>query len=405
MPGFGIANSRLGKLNAFQEKKRNVAELANVNNPVPEKIAYVDRPKAVQEQTASLAGAADNPNPSLDKMTWKNTGIVPMAGQGQYRTEALRDMNEAEFAQNQEKMNATGKEYWIEQIKKDPLNSYAYMNYMIAEDETPEEKRKRERREALGETFRGLGNLIGNAANLYYTHRGGQYIDLNSVNEKHRARMQQIKDKQDALDEQRKKIILNAKLGEIKADRAENLADKKAKADADADDLKHKREMVKLAIQNAYKLGQIDAQTAADLLKNADKATKDAELENLRQSGRVALKGMKSGDAKANDEKVLTSLTGADGNVYTRNSKLDNVEMRELAKYIEDWSPYTTVDEDGKETIDYIGAIADAAESGLIPTEVLEQRGYKKGKSSGKKSIEGFGESNKSSNKKTISGF
>ena len=86
-------------------------------------------------------------------------------------------------------------------------------------------------------------------------------------------------------------------------------------------------------------------------------------------------------------------------------NKLDNVEMRELAKYIEDWSPYTTVDEDGKETIDYIGAIADAAESGLIPTEVLEQRGYKKGKSSGKKSIEGFGESNKSSNKKTISGF
>lgn len=322
------------------------------------------------------------------------------------RKQALgHESNQADPQKAMEYWNASPYEYWTEQVKANPNSTYAIVNQMFASNETPEEKRKRERREALGESFRGLGNLIGNAANLYYTHRGGQYIDLNSVNEKHRARMQQIKEKQDALDEQRKKIILNAKLGDIKADRAEKLADKKTAAASlekkNERAFKIKYDAYMKELDHAHKMGQIDAQTKARLAEQAAKFKSDKELEAFKQQNRLTLKATPS----YGQDKVLTSLTGADGNVYTRNSKLDNVEMRELAKYIEDWSPYTTVDEDGKETIDYIGAIADAAESGLIPTEVLEQRGYKKGKSSGKKSIEGFGESNKSSNKKTISGF
>ena len=385
MVGQGIAQARMGKLRAFQEEKRKMADLAAVNNPVADKIAYTDRPKAVQEASPSVMQSTNVNNPSLQKMTWKNTGIVPLPGQGEYRTEALRDMNEEQFKANQERMNATDYEYWTEKVKANPGSEYAIINQMLASKETPAEKAKRERRERLGEVFNNLGNLIGNAANLYYTTKGGQYIDLNTANEKHLARMQRIKDKQDALDEQRKQMLLNAKLSDVKAARAERAAKAKADADAKADALKYKRDLTLKEIDNAYKLGQIDAQTKAELTKQVAKLKSDKELEAFKQQGRVTLKGMKSGDSKANDDKILTSLTGSDGGTWTRNTNLSKEELRELSKYVEDWSPYTKVDENGKETIDYLGAIADASDSGLIPDYILEEKGFRRSKDSARR--------------------
>lgn len=324
------------------------------------------------------------------------------------RSQALgSDAAQVNPQKTMESWNASPYEYWTEQVKTNPESTYAIVNQMFASDETPEQKRKRERREQLGETFSNLGNLIGNAANLYYTSKGGQYIDLNSVNEKHRARMQQLKDKQDALDEQRKNIILNAKLGDIQAQRAERDAKAKTDAEAKAADLKYKRDLALKQIENAYKLGQIDAETKAKLTEQIAKTASERELEAFKQQGRIALKGMKSGDSKADDEKILTSLTGSDGGTWTRNTQLSKEELRELSKYVEDWSPYTRVDENGKETIDYLGALADASDSGLIPDWKLEEMGYKRSKNSSrrKKTIDGFGGENNGSNKKTISGF
>ena len=150
------------------------------------------------------------------------------------RSQALgSDAAQVDPQKTMESWNASPYEYWTEQVKTNPESTYAIVNQMFASKETPEEKAKRERREQLGEVFNNLGNLIGNAANLYYTHRGGQYIDLNTANEKHRERMQRIKDKQDALDRQREQIILNAKLGEIQAAR-------KAKADKEQRDYNEK---------------------------------------------------------------------------------------------------------------------------------------------------------------------
>ena len=291
------------------------------------------------------------------------------------RSQALgSDAAQVDPQKTMESWNASPYEYWTEQVKTNPESTYAIVNQMFASKETPEEKAKRERREQLGEVFNNLGNLIGNAANLYYTHRGGQYIDLNTANEKHRERMQRIKDKQDALDRQREQIILNAKLGDAKTARAEAVAAKKADADAKAKDLQYKRDLALKQIENAFKLGQIDAQTAANMKRDAAKAKSDLELEAFRQTNRIALKTTPN----ANDSKVLTSLTGSDGGTWTRNTQLSKEELRELSKYVEDWSPYTKVDEDGKETIDYLGAIADASDSGLIPDYILEERGFKR---------------------------
>lgn len=312
------------------------------------------------------------------------------------RSQALgSDAAQVDPQKTMESWNASPYEYWTEQVKTNPESTYAIVNQMFASKETPEEKAKRERREQLGEVFNNLGNLIGNAANLYYTSKGGQYIDLNTVNEKHRARIQQLKDKQDALDEQRKNIILNAKLGDIKDQRAEKAAKDKFAADEKAKDkenaFKLKYDAYMKELDNAYKLGQIDAQTKARLAEQAARLKNDKELEALKQQGRVALKGMKSGDSKANDDKILTSLTGSDGGTWRRNTQLSKEELIELSKYVKDWSPYTNVDEDGKKTIDYFGAIADASESGLIPDYILEEKGFKRSKDSARrKKNEGF---------------
>lgn len=298
------------------------------------------------------------------------------------RSQALgSDAAQVDPQKTMESWNASPYEYWTEQVKTNPESTYAIVNQMFASKETPEEKAKRERREQLGEVFNNLGNLIGNAANLYYTTKGGQYIDLNTANEKHRERMQRIKDKQDALDRQREQIILNAKLGDAKTARAEAVAAKKADADAKAKDLQYKRDLALKQIENAFKLGQIDAQTAANMKRDAAKATSDKELESIKQQNRIILKTTPA----YGQDKVMTSLTGSDGGTWTRNTQLSKEELRELSKYVEDWSPYTKVDEDGKETIDYLGAIADASDSGLIPDYILEERGFKRSNNSARR--------------------
>lgn len=366
-------------------------------NPMPE-ASRPQQPTAPVQQTASAPAMPTDTQPEKPQIiktaadyeaakAQQRTVLNPMNGvninpQVNKVETPLERLSEEDFYQRQQRgeLDKTSEaDYWKVQYRKNPDNAYALLKAQWASDETPEQQRKRERREALGETFRNLGNLIGNAANLYYTSKGGQYIDLNTANEKHRERMQVLKDKQEAIQRQREQILTNAKLDDLRRAREKEDLKKqnewKAAEGAKEREWKMQHDVYMQELDNAHKLGQIDAQTKADLVKQAAKAKSDKELESNKQ---------------ANDrDKVITSLTGADGNIYTRNSKLDNVEVRELAKYVEDWAPYTTVDEDGKKTIDYVGAIADAAESGMIPIEVLEQRGYKKGKSNKGKSLPG----------------
>lgn len=286
--------------------------------------------------------------------------------------EKAGDISQQEWAYGQiQKMVAEG---------KNP-GEYLNMLSMLGSAETPAEKEKRERREALGETFRGLGNLIGNAANLYNATRGGTPVDLNTANEKHRARMEQIKAKQDALDERLRETLVKAKMGDMAAEMAEKAAEKKSESDAKAANLKFQRDVYLKEIDNAFKLGQIDAQTAAKLKEAAAKADSDKALKALEYEYRVKLKTTPS----AGDNKVITSLTGSDGGTWTRNTPLSKEELRELSKWVEDFAPYTTVGENDKETIDYIGAIADASESGLIPDYILEEKGFKRSKDSARR--------------------
>lgn len=246
------------------------------------------------------------------------------------RSQALgSDAAQVDPQKTMESWNASPYEYWTEQVKANPESTYSIVNQMLASKETPEEKAKRERREQLGEVFNNLGSLIGNAANLYYTHRGGQYIDLNTANEKHRERMQRIKDKQDALDRQREQIILNAKLGDVKTARAEAVAAKKADADAKAKDLQYKRDLALKQIDNAYKLGQIDAQTKAKYAEAVLKAKSQKDLEDYRQKNRESLaesnhqRIIEREEARGGGSRATIRIPRSDGNGYDEYRKND----------------------------------------------------------------------------------
>jgi hypothetical protein len=231
--------------------------------------------------------------------------------------EKAGDVSQREWANGQiRKMIAEG---------KNP-GEFINMLSMLGSAETPAEKEKRERREALGETFRGLGNLIGNAANLYNATRGGTPVDLNTANEKHRARMEQIKAKQDALDEKLRETLANAKMNEMAAERAEKAAEKKSESDAKAANLKFQRDVYLKEVDNAFKLGQIDAQTAARLKEAAAKADSDKALKALEYEYRVKLKTTPS----ASDNKIVDSAMDSNGDFWGKSTKLTSNEKRQI---------------------------------------------------------------------------
>ena len=201
---------------------------------------------------------------------------------------------------------------------------YLYLTQLMGSAETPDEIKKRERRNALGETFRNLGSLIGNVANLYYTNKGGQYIDLNTANEKHRERMQRLKDKQDALAEKRNNILINAKLGDLKAARAEKVAKDKAAKDAaekQADRAwKAKYDAYMKELDNAYKLGQIDAQTKARLETLAVQAENAEKLEEVRQAHKIEVANINNTAAQERAE-TRSGGSGSKKATLTYNGK------------------------------------------------------------------------------------
>jgi hypothetical protein len=211
--------ARLSNIKLHQDKKQAVVPEERTITPLNARFTPTTAEEALDVKSTEAV------DPKSQFLGFERTGIVSAPG-SKTREADLTNMNEETFLANQDKLNASGKEYWAAQVKKDPTSVYAAVNEYLASSETPEEKRKRERREAVGEAINGLGNLIGNVANLYYAPRSGYSIDLNTMDDKRRERMERIQAKRDALDNQRQQMILNAKIGQMNAERA--AAEKKA---------------------------------------------------------------------------------------------------------------------------------------------------------------------------------
>lgn len=267
-------------------------------------------PKTIIPEVATIEKPVIEPV-DVDKMKQSQRNNYVQSFATWADAEKAGDISQQEWAYGQiQKMVAEG---------KNP-GEYLNMLSMLGSAETPAEKEKRERREALGETFRGLGNLIGNAANLYNATRGGTPVDLNTANEKRRARMEQIKAKQDALDEKLRETLANAKMSDTRAERAEALENKKAERAA----AEKKEERQWKAYYDAY-IKEVD-----NAYKEAQQATKhknDLEIEGVRQGNREAL-------AKTNHQRIIEreELRGGGSRATIRVPKADGSGYDEYRK-------------------------------------------------------------------------
>ena len=316
---------------------------------------------------AQLAGRANPANAPVPTINPESTTQESM------RRVALQNMDEEQFRRAQDDMNASDKEYWSEQARLNPLNTYANLRNYFASEETPDERRKRERREHLGQVFANLGNLIGNAAQLYYTAKGAVPADLNAGAFAENERMRRIKEKRDALKARQDAILAEAKGNDIR--NAYNIRLAREKAAADAAEAQRGRDL--------------------DLLKwnmklKADKDKADADrVESKRHN-----QAMEANASQAQD-KVLDSGIGSDGYVYTRNTKLSaNETIQFVKRYLKDdeLRQFQTGDKlTGKEETDWDAAAAYILQSGRVPADELAARGFVRSGKAGERSLNGWG--------------
>lgn len=134
--------------------------------------------------------------------------------------------------------------------------------------ETPEQKKKREKEEAVSRAISGLGNVISNAANFAYSVKGAVPGVYN--NQATDERLKQIKEKRDVLKRKYDTILMNAELGDVAYQRSTDAAREKAARDQAL------KERMK-EIEHKYKMGEISSEGAFDLQQEA-----------LRQQGYMA---------------------------------------------------------------------------------------------------------------------
>ena len=289
------------------------------------------------------------------------------------RRVALQNMDEEQFRSAQEGMNASDKEYWSEQARLNPLNTYANLRNYFASEETPDERRKRERREHLGQVFANLGNLIGNAAQLYYTAKGAVPADLNAGAFAENERMRRIKEKRDALKARQDAILAEAKGNDIR--NAYNIRLAREKAAADAAEKQKGRDL--------------------DLMKfvmklKADKDKADADRVESKRHNQAM-----EANASQSQDKVLDSGIGSDGYVYTRNTKLSaNETIQFVKRYLKDdeLKQFQTGDKlKGKEETDWDAAAAYILQSGRVPADELAARGFVRSGKAGERPLNGWG--------------
>lgn len=126
--------------------------------------------------------------------------------------------------------------------------------------ETPEQKKKREKEEAISRAISGLGNVISNAANFAFAVRGAVPGVYN--NQATDERLKRIQEKREALKRKYDTILMNAELGDVAYQRDMEAAREKAARDQAL------KERIK-EIEHKYKMGEISSEAAFDLQQEA----------------------------------------------------------------------------------------------------------------------------------------
>lgn len=261
--------------------------------------------------------------------------------------------------------------------------------------ETPEQAAARERRDFIKQGLTGFTEGLSALANLYYTTKW-------APNQKQTSQMPALQQQlyQERLDRDKKLENFRA-WQRAKAEKAEERAwqeafyEKKQKDAIKVAEAKAKQEAAEKAAEREFKV-------MFEEMRQSNKKEM-AELNNRLRKGQISYQeAVKLANKIAYDNspegslgKVVDSVKGSDGKMWTRNSRITDNEMRQMViTYGDDLSPWTKVEGNGlgntTETVDYREAFADMAESGAFPSEVLEQMGFRQSKNKKKgKSLPG----------------
>lgn len=367
-----------------------------------------EQKKPLQEQKPDLTGMAAKPNPAdvtmqkidneannkaMAQEAIAKNGNVPMPGEKVSLYDAGMNNPDTNNMKDARTSPITSPEY--EKFRNEVIGAQQFGV------ETEEQRKKRERAEAIKQGLVGFTEGLSALANLYYTTKGAPSQKLTS----------QMPDLQKRLYEER--LERDKKLEKFR-DYIRGKADKKEERDYNLNlyKLKQEDERKKVAqktkydgqaakIKYLYELGLIDAKKAAEMEKQIGKAKLDKEIESFRQANRVALKTAPSYD----DKKVVDSAIGSDGNIYTRNSKLTDNEAMQIAQSSvpdDEMQAFVTKELSGYDPVsaqpvyttktDWRAAAAYALQKGYVSPEKLEQMGFKQGRS---KSLPGVKAGNK----------
>ena len=275
--------ARIDDINARRAARSQQQQQAAGQSVAERQKEWLEQQRGTQPQQSAAAptlpaGVADDPQP----ITYANSGIAPTVTSGQaYRQGALRDMTEDEFRRAQEGMNASDKEYWAAQYRQHPDSVYTILRNQLASDETPEEKRKRERSEQLGRVFQGLGNVIGSAANLYFASQGAYPVDYATPVRYEDERLQRIKEKRDELQAKEDALLAAARQSDIEHARDLATAREKAAADKAKGDADREADLLKARWDIEAEKAKADADREVDKAKQAEQRRHNLATERL----------------------------------------------------------------------------------------------------------------------------
>ena len=290
--------ARLGTINEYvKEKDKNQTTAAGGSNvsPSPSSVNTPLQPVNPATSPANVAGNSVNNSIGYDNAQQLKESVIPAV-----RSSDIQALSEEDALKQG---NISPREYWSEQYKNNPNNSYALLAQQLATDETPDEKAKREKSERLNQVIGNIGDVIGSAANLYYTTKGAPYMDFTTSQQNENERIKQIRDKREALQRQRDAMLFNARLGDVQYDRSLQSARERylaAKADKDAS---RQWDATKFATQMAYNQNRDAASNALRKEQISNSASHNKVMESI--AGQNALTNKQRADAyvkQANDK-------------------------------------------------------------------------------------------------------
>lgn len=270
----------------------------------------------------------------------------------------------------------------------------AFREQVIAKNlygvETPEEKAKRERNDALRIGYTGLVDGLSSLANLYYTTKW-------APNSQRQMAMPQLQ--QDLYRErlERDRKLQNFRQWQQKE--AQGRAQREHELKKLAEQQKYNKWKEQFDAQQRY--NELTAKQKHDLDVLGVKNVHDFELLQRRQEFDKIMTGIEHKNSVAlkaaptyDDLKPVESAMASDETMMTRNTPLTDTEVKQIIymspDYYDKFEDYrkksVKVNEYGEETIsygdvDYRSMAADILANGSISNDVLKEMGFKQSKS------------------------